>query len=109
MTQERNWEEADNVRVYVSLPEFSFVTVIKMMEKMYCLEGGDEDVIDESGELAALAELLQIQQVSSLSIHNHRLPSNIRPGQNIDLRPFVGEILLSSVLPSNPHVSVSDP
>jgi len=63
MTQERNWEEADNVRVYVSLPEFSFVTVIKMMEKMYCLEGGDEDVIDESGELAALAELLQIQQV----------------------------------------------
>ena len=76
MTQERNWEEADNVRVYVSLPEFSFVTVIKMMEKMYCLEGGDEDVIDESGELAALAELLQIQQVSSLSIHNHRVQSN---------------------------------
>jgi len=68
MTQERNWEEADNVRVYVSLPEFSFVTVIKMMEKMYCLEGGDEDVIDESGELAALAELLQIQQVF-ISIH----------------------------------------
>ena len=108
MTQERNWEEADNVRVYVSLPEFSFVTVIKMMEKMYCLEGGDEDVIDESGELAALAELLQIQQVSSLSIHNHRVQSNIRPGQNINY-PLLGKILLSSVLPSNPLVSVSDP
>ena len=90
MTQERNWEEADNVRVYVSLPEFSFVTVIKMMEKMYCLEGGDEDVIDESGELAALAELLQIEQVSSLSIHNHRVQSNIRPGQNID-DPLLGK------------------
>ena len=63
LAQERSWEEVDNARVYVSLPEFSFVTVVKFLQRMYCLEGDEEEDEGDAGELMALASVLMIDQV----------------------------------------------
>ena len=66
LAQERSWEEVDNARVYVSLPEFSFVTVVKFLQRMYCLEGDEEEEEEDegdAGELMSLASVLRVDQV----------------------------------------------
>ena len=63
LVQERSWEEVDNARVYLSLPQFSFVTVIKFLQRMYCLEDEDDTDREDFAELMALADVLRVDQV----------------------------------------------